>query len=132
MQRTVVDRVSRVEPDEDIVVSKHERVVESSADAKFTLINLIWYIYGFITTVLTIRFVLKIAGANVGNPFVDLVYSVSGVLSAPFDTIFGVTRSDSGQVSSVFEPSILVAIVVYALIAWGISKLLTLNDPQID
>ncbi|MCJ7783068.1 MAG: 2TM domain-containing protein, partial [Desulfobacterales bacterium] len=42
------------------------------------------------------------------------------VLSAPFDTIFRVSTTEAGRATSVFEPSILVAMLVYALIGWGI------------
>ena len=54
---------------------------------------------------------------------------MKGILTAPFDNIFGVTSATTGTVRSVFEPSILVAGVVYALIGWGIVKLLSLNKP---
>lgn len=108
----------------------HERTssVQTKSDFKTTAVNLIWYLYGFISILLGIRMVMKLFGANSANGFVDLLYSVSGVLSAPFDSIFGVAKAEAGNTQSVFEPSILVAIVVYALIAWGVAKLLTLNE----
>lgn len=89
--------------------------------------NIVWFILGVIETLLLLRFILKLTGANPSSGFVDFVYGVSGVLSAPFDTIFGVTTAKAGAVESVFEPSILVAAAVYALIAWGVVKLLTIN-----
>jgi hypothetical protein len=70
---------------------------------------------------------LRLTGANASSGFVDFIYTVSGVLSAPFDTIFGATAVEAGQTQSVFEPSILIAIAVYAIIAWGIVKLLYIN-----
>lgn len=102
---------------------------ETSADGRTVAVNAVWFIFGVITILLALRFILKLAGANPNNGFVDFVYSVSGVLSAPFDTIFGVTSATAGRVHSVFEPSILVAIAVYALIAWGIARLLHLDRP---
>jgi len=99
-----------------------------SGDSKNTISNLVWYIFGVIAILLGIRFVMKLFGANVANGFVDFIYSVTGVLSAPFDTIFGVTKTQAGDTSSVFEPSIIVAVLVYALIAWGISKLVRINE----
>lgn len=47
----------------------------------------------------------------------------------PFDNIFGVTTPEAGDVEAVFEPSILVAGVVYALIGRGIVKLININKP---
>ncbi len=92
------------------------------------MVNLVWFVYGLVAILLALRMLLKLLGANSNNSFVDIIYSVSGVLSAPFDSIFKVASAQAGATKSVFEPSILVAIAVYALIAWGITKLLTLND----
>lgn len=101
---------------------------EPPADTKTTVQNIIWYILGFIEVLLGLRFVLKLFGANPASGFVDFIYGVSGVLSAPFDNIFGVTSTEAGETQSVFEPSILVAAAVYALVAWGIVKLITINQ----
>ncbi len=111
-------------------VNERTSRVETSAsgDAKSTVTNVVWYIYGVIAILLGIRFVLKLTGANAGNGFVDFVYAVSGVLSAPFDSIFGVSTNQAGETNSVFEPSILVAIAVYALLAWGVTKLVRINE----
>ena len=102
----------------------------ANADNKTTAVNAIWYIYGVIAVLLSIRFVLRLLGANSANAFVDFIYAVSGVLSAPFDSIFGVTTAEAGRTESVFEPSILVAIAVYALIAWAVVKLLRINETK--
>lgn len=110
------------------VVQERTDTVRTSAGSKATAVNFIWYIYGFVAILLGIRMVMKLFGANNENAFVNLIYAVSGVLSAPFDTIFGVKTAAAGNTQSVFEPSILVAIAVYGLVAWGIAKLLTLNE----
>lgn len=99
----------------------------SSAGAQTMLANIVWFIVGGIEILLISRFVLKLLGANPNSGFVDFIYGVSGALTAPFDNIFGVLSTTTGSVESVFEPSILVAAVVYALIGWGIIKLLTIN-----
>lgn len=101
---------------------------QSSADTKTTAQNLVWYVTGFIEILLGFRLILKIFGANQGSSFVSAIYGITGVLTAPFDYIFGVTTATAGQTKSVFEPSILVACAVYALIAWGIVKLITINQ----
>lgn len=101
---------------------------ESSADKRSVASNLVWYLFGVIAIILAARFVLKLAGANSQNSFVSFVYSVSHVLSAPFDSVFN--TSNVAHTQSVFQPSILVAIAVYALLAWGIVKLINIatND----
>jgi hypothetical protein len=101
-----------------------------SGDSKTTTANVVWYIVGFIEILLAFRLILKLFGANPSSGFVDFMYTVTGVLTAPFDNIFGVTSSATSTVHSVFEPSILVAGVVYALIGWGIVKLLNVNRPS--
>lgn len=101
---------------------------ERSADAKTTAQNIVWFILGVIEVLLAVRFVLKLLGANPASGFVDFIYSVTNVLTAPFDNIFNVARSTAGQVQSVFEPSIIVAAIVYAAIAYGIVKLLNITQ----
>jgi hypothetical protein len=49
------------------------------------------------------------------------MYAVSGILVAPFTAIFN-SGSPGGQ--SLFEPASIVAMIVYALLGWGISKLI--------
>ena len=99
-----------------------------TADSKSTVSNIIWYIIGLVEILLAFRFVLKLLGANPSSGFVSFIYNITGVLTAPFDSIFGVTTSKSGDIRSVFEPSILVAAVVYTLIGWGIVKLINVNS----
>lgn len=98
-----------------------------AADSTTTAGNVVWYIVGFILILLAFRFVLKLLGANPDSGFANFIYAITNFLTAPFDNIFGVSRTTAGEVSSVFEPSIIVAAAVYALIGWGIVKLLNVN-----
>lgn len=109
------------------VVNERTTRLESRTDARTAAVNLVWYVYGVMAFLLAMRLILKLFGANSSSGFVSFIYSLSGILSAPFDNVFGVTKTVSGSTQSVFEPSILVAIAVYALVAWGLSRLLTLN-----
>lgn len=99
----------------------------SSAETQLTVINGVWLILGILEVILGLRFVLKLLGANAASSFVNLVYSVSRIFVSPFNGIF-TTPTLKGNVSvSVFETATLIAIVIYALIVWGIVKLLSLN-----
>lgn len=100
---------------------------QEATDSTTTAGNAVWYIVGLLLILLAFRFVLKLLGANPASGFVNFIYAITNTLTAPFDNIFGVSRATAGEVSSVFEPSILVAAIVYALIGWGIVKLLNLN-----
>ena len=89
--------------------------------------RVVWYIVGFITVLLALRLVLLLLAANDDSAFVSFVYTLSNVFAAPFFGIFNYQPS-YGQFT--FEISSVVAIVVYALIGWGIAKLATLGRPR--
>lgn len=99
---------------------------ESAVDKKSTAVSLVWFLVGLIEILLAFRFFLKLFGANPLNGFVDFIYSITNTLTAPFDSIFGVVHGQ-GKLGSVFEPSIIVAAAVYALLGWGITKLININ-----
>lgn len=96
------------------------------ADGRVVAQRIVWYVAGFIIALLLIRLVLLMLGANQGNGFVDFIYAVSGVFAAPFTGIFG--SPTYGQFF--FDTASLVAIVVYALIAWGVAKLFTITSAR--
>jgi uncharacterized membrane protein len=88
--------------------------------------RIIWFFAGFIIVMLGLRVLLLALAANQGNFFVDFVYALGGFFSAPFAGIFG--SPSYGQFF--FDTASVVAIVVYALLAWGLAKLITLTRPQ--
>jgi hypothetical protein len=55
---------------------------------------------------------------------VGLIYGLSGIFILPFEGIFRRGYAQGAETASVFEPSTLVAIIVYAVLAWGIVKLI--------
>ena len=74
------------------------------------------------------RFVLLLLGASQASGFVNFIYSLSGFFTAPFSGIF--TRPTYG--TSTFDSATLVAMIVYAVVAVGVAKLLTLNKVDRD
>jgi uncharacterized protein YggT (Ycf19 family) len=90
--------------------------------------TIVWFVLGIVEALLIIRVVLKALGANPAAGFSQLVYSVSAPLVLPFQGIFPTPVTSR----SVLELSALVAIVVYALIAWGIVRLIAILDPRQD
>ena len=104
---------------------QRQTVTQSAqADGGVVASRVIWYIAGFIIALLALRVVLLAFGANRASGFVDFIYSISGVFTAPFYGIFP-TPSYNGQFY--LDSASLVAIVVYALVAWGVAKLFTLT-----
>ena len=90
--------------------------------------RIVWFIVGAISVVIALRFVLLLLGANQAAGFTDFVYGLSGVFVAPFTGIFGTPAYGT----SAFEISSILAIVVYLLVGWGITKLLTIGRPRTE
>lgn len=80
-------------------------------------------IFGAVELVVGFRFIFLLFAANPAASFVNWIYSVSSPLVAPFAGVLGQSTTVpstgiavSTGVRSVFEPSSLVALVVYAAI----------------
>ncbi|NJD03352.1 MAG: YggT family protein [Ruminiclostridium sp.] len=89
--------------------------------------NAIYYVLGVIEVLLAFRFLFKFLGANQASGFVSLIYTITGILSAPFKGIFSSFATEGLSARSVFEPSDIIAFIVYAIIAWGLVKLIRLK-----
>ena len=98
----------------------------ASADGRVVAGRAVWYIAGFIITLLLLRVMLFLLGANQGAPFVDFIYGLSGIFSVPFTGIF----PTPAYATFALDTASILAIIVYTLAAWGISKLFTLNRPS--
>lgn len=96
----------------------------TKVDAGVVARHVVYYIAGVIVALLAFRIVLLLLAANQGSGFVDFVYALSGLFAMPFYGMFNY-QPTYGQ--SVFEISSVVAIVVYALAAFGIAKLFILT-----
>jgi len=128
-----IERVTQVEtpaPAAPQTVSRRE-VTETNATTTEPSGNMaarvIWYIAGVLLVLLAFRFVLALLGANPNNGFANFIYSVSHPFVAPFFGLFGYNLRYG---VSRFETFTLVAMAVYAIIAWGLAKLVTLNQPR--
>jgi hypothetical protein len=93
--------------------------------AIFRTYQVVWYILGVIEVILAFRIVLKILGASTASGFTNFIYAISAPFSLPFAGILG---TSVGSVS-VFEWSTLIAMAVYAVIAYGIVALFQLVKP---
>jgi uncharacterized protein YggT (Ycf19 family) len=104
-----------------------EAVVDPAAEkaaAVDWVSRLVWFIAGLMAILLAIRFVLLAAGANESAGFAQLMYGLTDWMVAPFTGLFGTPITYPGAAgTAVLEWSSLVAIAVYLLIAWLITKL---------
>jgi uncharacterized protein YggT (Ycf19 family) len=90
----------------------------------YTLARLVWLIAGVIMFLLAFRFIFILAGANPANGFVNFIYTISQPFARPFFGIFGYNIHYG--VSRV-EFASLIGIVVYAVVAYILARLLTLS-----
>src|SRR3989338_1520815 len=94
----------------------------------FRIYQTVWYVLGVTESLIALRFIFKLLGANrVG--FIDFLYSVTDPLAVPFYGIFN--ASTNGRY--VIEWTTLVAMAIYGLIAMGIVqfvRILTTTDPD--
>ncbi len=93
----------------------------------FRTYQIIWYVLGVIEVLLVFRLVLKMVGANSVSGFTSFIYSLSDPIAMPFSGILHTSVSPS--YGSVFEWSTLIAMTVYAVVAYGIVQLLQLVKP---
>lgn len=85
--------------------------------------SVVYYILGVIEILLAFRLVFRSLGANVNNPLVASLYSITRTFIAPFSGIFNVI-SPGGTMRYVIEPDVIIAMIVYAIIAYGLIKLI--------
>jgi hypothetical protein len=88
-----------------------------------TIEYVIYYILGALEIFLAFRLVLKLMGASITSGFVSFIYALTGVFILPFEGIFRRGVAQGIETVSVFEPSTFVALIVYAVVAWGIVRL---------
>jgi hypothetical protein len=89
--------------------------------------SVVWFIAGLIIALLAIRFVLAMTGANPDAGFAELIYSVTSPFRAPFAGLFGAPITYEGAAATArIEFEDLVAMAVYALVAWGLTKVFAL------
>jgi len=87
--------------------------------------QVIWFVAGIILILLALRFIFALLGANPGNGFVNFIYSSSHPFVAPFFGIFSYNNYQLGAAR--FEIYTLVAIFIYAAIAWGLTALVNIG-----
>lgn len=98
------------------------------ASSSQTIVYIVYFLSGVLEILLAFRFILKLLGASSSSGFVSTIYSISGVFIAPFKGIFRQGTSQGIETTSFFDPATLVAILVYALVTWGIVKLIQISS----
>ena len=96
----------------------------SSASGASVATRVINLIVGILLSLLAIRFVLSLLGANQDNGFASFIYALTYPFVAPFFGLFGYTMKYG---VARFELETLVAMVIYALVGYGVTKAVTIG-----
>lgn len=92
---------------------------ENRRRASYRMVQAIWLVFGLIEALLLIRFVLRALGANQQADFARFIYNLSSGFVAPFANLFGTPQVGGAAL----EFTTLVAMIVYAIVAWFLAKL---------
>jgi len=87
--------------------------------AAFRMTQLVYWIFGLVEGLIAVRLILKALGANPSAGFAQFIYGITTPLVGPFLNLF----SNPSYQNSVLELSSIVALVVYALLAWLLGRL---------
>ena len=106
--------------------------MENNTDNRTSVNNfksrkIVYYLLGIIEAFFAFRLIFKLLGANPESTFVSLIYTVSGAFLAPFSGIFRTAVNKGIETKSVLEPATIIAMIVYALIAYGIVKIIEIS-----
>jgi hypothetical protein len=89
--------------------------------ATFKLTQLIWLFISLLMTAIGLRIVFKLIGVNEANQFASLLYRVTDLFVAPFNSLVG-APSAGGMV---LEISSIIAMIVYLMIAWALVSIVS-------
>lgn len=89
--------------------------------------RVVYLVGGIIISLLALRFLLSLLGANRGNAFADFIYDTSHPFVSPF---FGLFNYEEQFGTSRFEYETLIAIVVYVIIIAIVARLVTIGSRQ--
>ena len=127
-RRVIQEEVVQTPEGTEAVVSDNRmRVMPTPAEQQLASLyrakRVLWFIVTLIVALIALRFVLLALGANQDNAFANFIYGFSRIFVAPFLGLFG---DEPTFGTSYFESASLIAIAVYLLLGWIISKVLEL------
>jgi hypothetical protein len=109
------DRHDRDLSDRDTVIVDRVNPIERA----------IYLIGGILLSLLALRVIFALLGANPDNGIADFVYSITYPFVAPFFGLFGY---DVQYGVSRLEIETIVAMLVYGLIIWGLAQIAAIGD----
>lgn len=112
--------------EEPAIVERREVIRDEGipADGTNLAARIVTIVAGIVVSLLAMRFILSLMGANRGNGFASAVYNLSHPFVAPF---FGLFSYHENLGVGRFEYETLIAILFWSLVAYGINRILTIN-----
>jgi hypothetical protein len=98
---------------EEIKITEEVKKVEVKKPNRGKEYYVVYFLGGVVEILLLFRFVFKMTGADPASGFVSFIYAATNFLVAPY-------------AGFVFEPGTLIAMAVYAILAWGIAKIIVI------
>jgi YggT family protein len=122
---------SNLQQNQELHLQENERSVaaanQNSSVAR--IVNIVYYLFGALELLLGIRVILHLLGANAENGFANFIYG----LTSPFVAIFAsLLQNPVLSPTATIEITTLIAMIVYAVLAWLIGRLvwLVLSRPR--
>ncbi len=81
--------------------------------------QIVYLVFGVIEALILVRVILRLLAANPNAGFTSLIYGLTFPFVAPFEGVF----PSAGAGGSVLELSSILAILIYALLAWVIVRI---------
>jgi hypothetical protein len=103
----------------EVRTTEVRNVGQSERAFTFKATQLIWLGLGILEVLLALRFFLKLIAANPANMFASLLYAFTDLFLFPFA---GLTATPAAG-GMVLEVHTLIAMVVYALAAWALERI---------
>ena len=95
---------------------------QNSAVAR--IVNIVYFLFGTLEVLLAVRVILHLIGANPDNGFASFINR----MSSPFVALFAsLLNNPSLGTTGVLEITTLIAMLVYAILAWLVGRLIWLT-----
>lgn len=101
------------------VRTEHREVGQKQRVVTFKATQLIWLLFGLLEAAIGLRVLFKLIAVNPGNPFAAFLYAVTDLFLWPFASLVASPAVDG----NVLEISSIIAMIIYALIAWALERL---------
>jgi uncharacterized membrane protein len=118
-----MDRIA--EQNQKINLAENRRAVEAANQnsAIARIVNIVYFLFGIVEVILGIRILLHLVAANSANAFANIIDTISYPFVVLFNTL--VQNPILGE-NSLLEITTIIAMVVWAIIAWLIARFIWL------